>query len=263
MVPISAQVGGFPPPQARASCIASHSCHACSPHHGGPAGATILCINIDPAWEWGAPVAYRGPTVLLTRACLTPQTPEMFVEGREPPWAPRRASTFTLGKITVLFFSSMKRSLMASGGERSLGIKTSQECEAHRCACHRLGRHAARRRTLLASRCGGLPVASMPGFGSGRASRETSRHGCPRRASCKRESESEEPFGLRPGRGCWIDVKGHRSFWNPLPGCGQGLTDITLHLICKCFSGFCLLGLAITKNCRPGCLNNRNVLISS
>lgn len=164
MVPISAQVGGFPPPQARASCIASHSCHACSPHHGGPAGATILCINIDPAWEWGAPVAYRGPTVLLTRACLTPQTPEMFVEGREPPWAPRRASTFTLGKITVLFFSSMKRSLMASGGERSLGIKTSQECEAHRCACHRLGRHAARRRTLLASRCGGLPVASMPGF---------------------------------------------------------------------------------------------------
>lgn len=45
-----------------------------------------------------------GPTVLLTSACLTPQTSDMFVDGWEPPRAPRRASTFTLGEMTGFLF---------------------------------------------------------------------------------------------------------------------------------------------------------------
>lgn len=89
-----------PPP----SHIPIAALHAPSTMEARPAPPSF-CINIDPAREWGAPVAHRGPTVLLTHACLTPQTPEMFVEGWEPPWAPCRADTFTLGKITG-FFSS-------------------------------------------------------------------------------------------------------------------------------------------------------------
>lgn len=60
----------------------------------------FFCINIDLAGEGRGQWPSGGSTVPLTRACHAPQTPEMFVEGWKPPWAPHRASTFTLGKIT-------------------------------------------------------------------------------------------------------------------------------------------------------------------
>lgn len=148
----------------------------------------FFCINIDLAGGGRGAVAHRGSTVPLTRACHAPQTPEMFVEGWEPPWAPHRASTFILGKITGISSPPpLKCSLMASGGERSLGIKTSQECEAHPCARCGLSRRRARGRTLQAASLAAVVCLGFPcqGLVWGRASWEISRPVCPHCVSYK------------------------------------------------------------------------------
>lgn len=108
-------------------------------------------------------------------------------------------------KNLFFFFSPMKRSLMASGGERSRGIQTSQECEAHPCARCGLGRRGARGRIVQAA---SLTAAVCLGFQCqdlvwGRASWETSRRVCPCCASCKGRSAqvARNPWSLSPGRG--------------------------------------------------------------
>lgn len=82
-LPTSAQ--GHHAAQARVSGSGpTAALHAPSTMEARPAPPSF-CINIDPAWEWGAPGAHRRPTVSLTRACRAPQTPEMFVEGWNHP----------------------------------------------------------------------------------------------------------------------------------------------------------------------------------
>lgn len=125
----------------------------------------------------------------------------------------------------------MKRSLMASGKERNLGIKTSQECETHRCACRGgRGRRGARGRTLRAASLAAVVcLGSTPVFGV-REGQLRDQLLCVS-TSCFLQRRLctgiEEPLGLSEG-GTVGQMSRGTELLEPLRACGQGLPDVAL-----------------------------------